>query len=239
MSCEGGALAAVTEEILKHWLRQCRLDEPLEMQDPRYVDLNRLEIGGRIVHPRGEDWIDPVFNCITRDTLPTCQLFSGFYGTGKSTELRRLKHKLEEQDYTVIMVDVERYHDLEHRLAIEDLIIILAGAFGDAAEELLGRRIGQKNYWERFLDFLQTRIELKEISLKGVINLKAAVQHGTADFWTRIREKLSAGLADIIQDAHQYIATCIDAIQAQYAMMLGEDIDDTAHGGFELITGAA
>ncbi len=40
------------------------------------------------------------------------QLLSGFRGTGKSTELRRLKDQLQASGYLVVLCDIEDYINL-------------------------------------------------------------------------------------------------------------------------------
>ncbi len=52
-------------------------------------------VDGKLVSLRGEDHIDALYDTITLREEQSCQLFSGFSGTGKSTELRRLTRRLE------------------------------------------------------------------------------------------------------------------------------------------------
>ena len=88
-------MATIPLETIKQWLKACNADEALEPNDPRYINLETVEIDGKPAHLRGEDWIKPLYRTIQRADEPTCQLFSGYAGTGKTTELRRLKRFLE------------------------------------------------------------------------------------------------------------------------------------------------
>lgn len=69
--------------------------------------------------PRGRDAVKDLLKTIFY--LPeqeTCQLFSGFQGTGKSTELRRLAGELEDAGFPVLFVEGGRYINLYQPLEI-------------------------------------------------------------------------------------------------------------------------
>lgn len=70
-------------------------DVPLEPDDERYVPLYadiRIAV---------DDPVAMMQATIEWSVTPSVQLFSGFRGTGKSTELRRLRQRLREAGYVV------------------------------------------------------------------------------------------------------------------------------------------
>jgi GTPase SAR1 family protein len=79
---------------------------PLEQGDSRYVNFGTLRgendeiaiMERRITLSRGGDYV--------------CQLFTGHRGSGKTTELKRLKHRLEQRNYQVVYFDVEDALDI-------------------------------------------------------------------------------------------------------------------------------
>src|SRR5437773_10475657 len=75
-------------------------DEPVEYNDPHYFAFHRAP--GR---PRG---VDPVAELCTaiemKKKRATCQLFSGFRGSGKRTELLRASGGLAAAGHTVLFV---------------------------------------------------------------------------------------------------------------------------------------
>jgi len=85
--------------------------------------------------------------------IESAQLFSGFRGTGKSTELRRLKAQLEkappEQGSTkVVLCDMQEYLNLTTPIDVSDFLLAVAGAFGDALKTdpaLLGEDVMQSS----------------------------------------------------------------------------------------------
>jgi len=90
--------------------------------DPRYVDLTAVR--------GGEDLATLIARRIRRcdrASSPTFGklLFTGHRGCGKTTELFRLKHKLEEQGYFVVYFDVEEELDIAD-VSYLDVLVTLA-----------------------------------------------------------------------------------------------------------------
>jgi len=56
----------------------------------------------------------------------TVQLFSGFRGTGKSTELRRLRKHLKDEGYLVVLCDMQDYLNLSMPVDITDFLMAVA-----------------------------------------------------------------------------------------------------------------
>lgn len=80
------------------------------------------------------------------------QLFSGFRGTGKSTQLRRLRKRLVRGGYAVLLIDIEDYLNTQVPVDIADFLLALTGAAGEALDELLGPD-RQKSAWDRLARF--------------------------------------------------------------------------------------
>ena len=188
----------VSKQQLSQWLRRCKQDEPVSPDDDRYVSLQDL---------RGDDHMVPILDCIELTGPSSCQLFSGYKGTGKSTELLRLKQMAEEQGYQVLMSNAQEYHDLFHPLAIEELLVILAGAFGEATATVVGKDVIKEGYWGRFLDFLSRDVEIDALKIPGT-DLKVAIAHGKP-FWAEIRKRLSQTLGKLRDHCHAFIVECL------------------------------
>jgi hypothetical protein len=99
--------------------------------------------------------------------IESIQLFSGFRGSGKTTELFRLKKRLEDEGYVVLYSDALEYVSQSEEVDISNLLIVLAGAFGDAMKEQLKIDVTGENYWTRFTNYLtQTTISVSEATVK-------------------------------------------------------------------------
>lgn len=135
-------------------------------------------------------------------------LFTGQRGTGKSTELRRLKRTLEEMGVTVVYADMSAYLLLSKEIEISDFLVSMAGALSEELEKVYEASPGNRNYWERFRKFLTTTVELKEIGAKiplgdTAIDIKAALKNDP-DFKQRVQEACRGHIAQLIREAHEF-----------------------------------
>ena len=99
---------------------------PLEAGDPRYVDCN--DVRGH------EDVVSTLFNAITYSDRPLHQMCTGHRGSGKSTELLRLKARLEQAGYEVIYFEADDDLDLND-LIYSDLLLAVARRIEAGARE--------------------------------------------------------------------------------------------------------
>lgn len=156
---------SVTREELRVFVRQCDPARPLPGGDPRYVPLDDV---------RAADGL----TCV--DTLEqnialieeSCQLFTGFPGTGKTTELLQLQARLSDsQDLPthVLYVDFEKYVDLYTPISIADVLRVLAYCLDREATRAEGDDPDKKpGYLRRFYDFVtQTDVELKQLDFES------------------------------------------------------------------------
>jgi len=113
-----------------------------------------------------EDPVAQIFTLIDFDGVESIRLFSGFRGSGKTTELHRLQRVLEGRGYFVLYADTLNYVNAAEPIEITDPLMAMAGAFSDALEEKLDKDIGRETFWDRIWTFLNTEINLKEAGAK-------------------------------------------------------------------------
>lgn len=140
-------------------------DCPLDPDDPRYQP--------PYDHPGCEDPIQLLQSDIEYADSESLNLFPGFSGSGKTTELYRLRQRLTAIGHVVLYADALQYINPAAPIEISDLLIALAGAFGDALEEEHQIRLKGETCWDRFRNWLATTdVELKEIGLKTGADIK-------------------------------------------------------------------
>ncbi|HEY9838002.1 MAG TPA: P-loop NTPase fold protein, partial [Vampirovibrionales bacterium] len=107
---------------LRKFYQACNPSKTLSIGNPEdrpyYIDFSGVR-GGKIIEELGRT--------ITRlsPDIPTCQLFTGHIGCGKSTELLRLKSQLEEAEFHVVYFESSR--DLEMAdVDISDILLAIA-----------------------------------------------------------------------------------------------------------------
>jgi hypothetical protein len=99
---------------------------PLPSGDPRYVDCTPV---------RGhEDVVSQMWKTIIWADDYTAQLFTGHRGSGKSTELLRLKDRLEQAGYVVLFFEADDDLDLNDLQCTDLFLSIARRVTGDLAE---------------------------------------------------------------------------------------------------------
>ena len=206
-----------------------RLDEnkPLKPEDPNYVELYQPVYE----HSGCDDPVDVMQTRIDFSDVQSVQLFSGFRGAGKTTELFRLKQRLEDTGHVVLYADALEYVSQSDEVDISNLLIVLAGAFSDALKEQAHIDIADESYWQRFTNYLtRTTIEVTEATvkmeaenplqeiagkLKAGIDLKANIKNNPS-----FREQLAKGmmnrLAELKNQVDKFIEDGVKAIQKQH-----------------------
>ncbi len=191
-------------------------DRPLEPDETWYVDL----------YPDpGADPVEQLVTGIEWSQGASTHLFSGFRGTGKSTELRRLRRRLQRSGpYKVVLCDLQDYLNLSSTIDISDFLITLAGAFSDALEAdgtLLGQDPGHEGYWTRFLHFLRaTDVEIAGLDAAvragaGSAGIKANLRQDLT-FRQRLREAMRGRLGALVDDTHAFLADCVRLLRERH-----------------------
>ncbi|GAX42715.1 hypothetical protein NIES4075_37180 [Tolypothrix sp. NIES-4075] len=124
-----------------------------------YIDFSKVR-GGKIIEELGRT--------ITRlsPNEPTCQLFTGHIGCGKSTELQQLKAELEQQGFHVVYFESSQSLDMAD-VDITDILLSVAREVSQSLEAIqinLKPRYFQTLFTE-LAEFLQTPIELSQAEL--------------------------------------------------------------------------
>jgi hypothetical protein len=114
-------------------------DKPLPPDSPFYEPVYQ-ELGL-------DDPVQQIATLIDFAGIESIRLFSGFRGSGKTTELFRLRRALEAQGYFVLFADALSYVNAAEPIEITDLLMVLAGAFSDALETRLKVDVARQTYW--------------------------------------------------------------------------------------------
>jgi hypothetical protein len=181
-------------------------DRVLEPGDPVYVAQVNSQSSDAVHEIATEiDWQEGGGVC----------LFTGQRGTGKSTELLRLKKKLEDQGAVVFYADMTEFMLLTKEVEISDFLVSVAGAMSERLLERYNASPGNRSYWERFSAFMQSKIELKEFggSVLGV-SLKASLK-SDPDFKKRVQEASRGHVAELVQDAHTFLMEAVEFVRAK------------------------
>ncbi len=175
-------------EVLQELYRRCH-DEPLDPDDDRFADFDRA-------NARGVSWVRRLGNRLIKAAdRPTWSLVSGLPGSGKSTELRRLKEHLQKSGFLVALVDAEEIFDLTQEIDLTDILLVLVDAAEREVVRLEGSARGQEKepgYLRRLWSWLSSvEVDLKDLSVSGG-PLELAFEMKTNP---SLRQRIRAGLS--------------------------------------------
>ncbi len=198
------ALAQATRDQLKT-LYNALMDRVLEPDDPVYVaQVNHSGVADVIEEIATEiDWQDGGGVC----------LFTGQRGTGKSTELKRLKRRLEVLGAVVFYVDLSEFMLLTTAVEISDFLVSVAGAMSEQLQARYGGSPGDNSYWNRLTAFLQTKVEFRELGLKlPGFDIKAALK-SDPDFKARVQQAARGHVPQLVKDAHGFLGESVTYVR--------------------------
>ncbi|MDJ0620987.1 MAG: AAA family ATPase [Calothrix sp. MO_192.B10] len=187
---------------LERFYQACNPSRPLIMgnaADRRYyIDFASVR-GGKMIEA-----LQRTISRISPET-PTCQLFTGHIGCGKSTELLRLQAELEQKQFHVVYF--ESTHVLEMvDVDVTDVFLAIAGQVSESLEAMQIRlHPGYfKNLFTEIKDFLQTPMDLDvgaELSV-GIAKITAKTKE-SVQLRRRFRDYLEPRTENLLKSINQ------------------------------------
>ena len=163
-----------------------------------YIDFSQV---------RGAKIIQELNRTITRlaPEDPTCQLFTGHIGCGKSTELLRLKAELEQQDFHVVYFESSQVLDMAN-VDITDILLAIAGQVSKSLETV-AINLKPGYFQELFTSvnqFLQSPIDL-EVKFSVVIAEITAKTKENSQNRDQLRQYLEPRTTRILESINEDI----------------------------------
>lgn len=211
------------QDFLKAFYNRVDPAVPTDPGSTQYVKLYEVE------DLAPTDPVDELKTAIDWSPVQSAQLFSGFRGTGKSTELHRLEARLAEDGQNfVVRCDMQDYLNLSTPVDVSDFLLAIAGAFGDKLGEdprMAGELLLKEGYWTRFTTWMtKTQVELSEVALSaeslGVpAELKLNLKQDPS-FRQKLQKRLEGHIGPLTREAHRFFEDCYKAVVARY----GEEV---------------
>lgn len=182
---------------LEKFYQACNPSRPLMIGDAAdsqyYIDFASVR-GGKIIEA-----LQRTISRISPDT-PTCQLFTGHIGCGKSTELLRLQAELEQQQFHVVYFESTSVLEMVD-LDVTDILLAIAGQVSESLSAMQ-IRLKPKYFAQLFaeiVDFLQTPIDLEKGELSiGIAKITAKTKESPS-VRRRLRDYLEPRTENILQ----------------------------------------
>jgi len=198
----------ISESDLQRFFQTLK-DRPLEPDDPFYeahLDKNP------------NDPIKELVRDITYADDDSVNLLSGQRGSGKSTELHRLRRLLETKGYVVFLCDMQNYINLYFPIEITDFLISIMLALNETIREKYGKDFAKRGYGERLKNFLiETKIRFEGIDFtgnNGDAPFKFALQQDPT-IKQRLQNALRGHVTKVVQQAHDFSQDIMKFVRQQ------------------------
>ena len=196
MDGEDDQKATMDLELRRELLKACKVDEAVGPEDPRHFDFDRPEL-----HLRGRPWREQVCRVIHLSDGPTSQLVTGLPGSGKTTELRSVKHDLEELGYRVVLADAGPFLRDDEPISVAQILLALVlGLFPEGQPEGVTGWLGE--YRQRAWTFLTSKVEIEGLERSlGPVDVKLRLEKQNTLFQQAARKLQEVrGLADEVAE---------------------------------------
>ncbi len=107
--------------VIREAYNKCRPEQFIQYGDSRYVDFSAQHLRGS-----GEDIFRTVETTIGLSDAPGLHLLSGHIGSGKTTELKQMEHRLQQAGYQVVYIDTECFLNLSMPATVLELWVAIA-----------------------------------------------------------------------------------------------------------------
>jgi hypothetical protein len=160
-----------------------------------YIDFSSVR-GGNIIRELGRTIT------VLSPNKPTCQLFTGHIGCGKSTELQRLKADLEQQGFHVVYFESSQVLEMAD-VDVTDIMLAIARSVSESLEAVqIKLKPGYfANLFTDIAELLQTPIEFSEakFSLPGGIGEITAKTKDSPRLRSQLRQYLEPRTNGILE----------------------------------------
>jgi hypothetical protein len=176
---------------------------PLPAGDSKYVECREVRGDVEILQDLGKS--------IRRSRELTCQLYSGYRGAGKTTELLRLKDDLEQKNCFVVYFAADEEDISVQDVQYTDILLACTRHLLDKLKQANSKPIADWLH-ERFLDLkdiLSTEIKVEEVTTEAQLSqfakLTAAIRTEPSQR-QKIREKVEPHTETLLKALNAFIA---------------------------------
>jgi AAA ATPase domain len=190
-----------------------------------YIDCREVRGGWDVIKELGKR--------IERSKDPTCQLYTGHRGVGKSTELVRLKKYLEGKGYFVVYFAVDAGDIEPQDTEYADILLactrhLIEGIRLSAAENPLLNWMQER--WKSLKELALTEVKFEDLKLEQQIaqfgkitaNLRAV-----PDIRRKIRQELNQNTVSLIDAMNEFIVEAQKSLSGEYngLVLMADSLD--------------
>ncbi|CAA6824788.1 MAG: Unknown protein [uncultured Sulfurovum sp.] len=182
----------------KKYYNLCNPYKTLSLASGDVFDIDNFKIDNNFINIRGENWAEKIAKKIEWAEEPQVVYFTGYPGSGKTTELKRVEAILEDRDYTNLLpVYINALEYLPKHESLDEIDIFSTIVYSTMLKvsEYLGEsnHLENETYFSRLWTWLnETDVILKNAEV-GKDNTKLVIEmKNNPSFRSRIKSNINA-----------------------------------------------
>ncbi|EDX77672.1 hypothetical protein MC7420_2996 [Coleofasciculus chthonoplastes PCC 7420] len=213
----------MSEELITNIYNAFDPFQPLEPDDPVYVDCHQVRGDENIFRELGKK--------IIRSKQPTCQLYTGHRGVGKSTELKRLKKHLEEKGFFVVYFAADQEDIDSEDAQYTDILLACTRHILEELENLASPKPLQewlKGRWESLKGLALTEVSLEKVNLETTISQFAkltATLKAVPSTRETIRKQVDIHSISLIDALNEFITEAKTNLKDSKLAVIADNLD--------------
>lgn len=221
-------MSTITFEELKQWFDNCNLDASrITDQDEWYIPLDEWRNGDTqnpiaLRGPSAAIEIATLIEIEKRGKRSSTQLFSGFRGSGKTTELKRIPDLLGDE-YAFLTLSAKEYNRLNASLTLEEMIMIIVVGIIDNAKVQLHISAPKYNGLKRRLAGFGRKIGINDLNL-GPLELKELIKQNS-ELYQRLQAFNKNSPDELKKFFFSLIEATVIAVEPRSLVILIDDIE--------------
>lgn len=207
-------------ELRKKYYNLCN---PIRFQDLDtgvILDIDNYEIDSKAVNARGNIWAETIADKIIWSDEPQSIYFSGYTGSGKTTELKRAIKILEDEETSNLLsvyIDSVEFFDRHSKIELIDVLSVIVYNVTVRVYEYIGKNkeeaFKKQGFFSELWTTLNADVDLKsgEIGLDGSkIIFEMKNRH---DFRKRVRESIKPHITKFKDDVAKELTTLNELVK--------------------------
>lgn len=197
------------KSLRKKYYNLCDPYKTLPLDSGYVLDIDNYVVDGKKVNARGKVWADEIADKISWSDEPQVVYFTGYTGSGKTTELKRVINILEREDDANLLgvyINCLDFFDINARIELVDILSVIVYNVTLAVAKYKGKSednaFDDSDFFTRIWSWLQdTDVNLKSVELDTVSPAKLIFEmKNRPDFRKRVKANIFSDITKFKKD---------------------------------------
>ena len=205
----------------KRYYNRCNPYKIPSWESAEIIDIDGYQINGKEVRVRGKKWAEYISKKIMMSDSTETIYFSGYSGSGKTTELQRMEKILEDRDYANLLpvyIDAVKFLPIHESLDEIDIFSAIVYSVIEKVAHYQGKGevFGADNYFERLWKWLtETEVSFKKGELSGKYSKMIFEMKENPSFRTKIKMRIYDNFSRFKLDVQKELNSLNEIVKTQ------------------------